>query len=144
METKPLIVERLYHAPIEKVWKAITDRDQMKEWYFELQEFKAEKGFKFQFTGGDENVQYLHECEVLLVDPPHKLSYSWRYPQYEGNSVLTWALFAEDENKTRLKLTHEGLESFSKNNRDFRIESFTAGWNYFVNQALPSFLEKED
>ncbi|WP_316812363.1 SRPBCC domain-containing protein [Pedobacter heparinus] len=50
METKPLIVERSYNAPIEKVWKAITDRDQMKEWYFELKEFKAEKGFKFQFT----------------------------------------------------------------------------------------------
>ncbi|TKC03650.1 SRPBCC family protein [Pedobacter frigoris] len=143
MEAKPLIVERTYNAPIEKVWKAITDRDQMKEWYFELEEFKAEKGFKFQFTGGDENVQYLHECEVLVCEPPHKLSYSWRYPDYKGYSVLTWELFKEGENKTRLKLSHEGLESFPQENPNFRVESFTGGWNYFINEALTNFVETE-
>lgn len=143
METKPLIVERVYNAAIEKVWKAITDRDQMKEWYFDLQEFKPEVGFRFQFTGGDDHVQYLHECEVLVVDPPHKLSYSWRYPDYRGYSVLTWELFEEGKNRTRLKLTHEGLESFPHENPNFRVESFTGGWNYFVNEGLTSFVETE-
>jgi len=143
METKPLIVERVYNAPIEKVWKAITDRDQMKAWYFDFEEFKPEVGFKFQFTGGDENVQYLHECEVLVVDPPHKLSYSWRYPDYKGYSVLTWELFEEGKHRTRLKLTHDGLDSFPQDNPNFRIESFTGGWNYFVNEGLVSFVETE-
>lgn len=141
METKPLIVERTYHAPIQKLWIAITDKDQMKEWFFDLQEFKAEKGFKFQFTGGDENIQYLHECEILVCDPPNKLSYSWAYPGYPGYSVLTWELFSEMDNQTRLKLTHDGLESFPQDNPNFRVESFTAGWNYFVNEALPLFVE---
>ena len=40
----PIIVERTYNAPIEKVWNAITDREEMKKWYFELAEFKAEPG----------------------------------------------------------------------------------------------------
>lgn len=143
METKPLVLERTYNAPIQKVWDAITNRDQMKEWYFEFEEFKPEKGFKFQFTGGDENVQYLHECEVLVSDAPNKISYSWRYPEYKGYSVLTWELFSEAENRTRLKLTHEGLESFPQENPNFRVESFTGGWNYFVNEALPAFVETE-
>ena len=142
MEAKPLIVERTYNAPIQKVWRAITDRDQMKEWYFELKEFKAEKGFKFQFTGGDENVQYLHECEVLVVDPPHKLSYSWRYPEYNGYSVVTWELFEEGEQKTRLRLTHEGLDSFPKNNPNFAITSFTEGWNFILGDSLKSYVEE--
>ena len=141
METKPLIVERTYHAPIQKLWIAITDKDQMKEWFFDLQEFKPERGFKFQFTGGDENIQYLHECEILVCDPPNKLSYSWAYPGYPGYSVLTWELFSEMDNQTRLKLTHDGLESFPQDNPNFRVESFTAGWNYFVNEALPLFVE---
>ena len=103
MEAKPLIVERSYNAPIVKVWRAITDKDQMKEWYFELEDFKAEKGFKFQFTGGDENEKYLHECEVTFADPPNKLSYSWTYPEHnDGYSVVTWELFKEGENATRL------------------------------------------
>jgi len=142
METKPLILERSYNAPIEKVWKAITDRDQMKEWYFELDEFKPEKGFKFQFTCEDEGIAYLHACEVLVSDPPNKLSYSWTYPEYKGHSVLTWELFKEGDNKTRLKLSHEGLESFPQENPNFRIESFTGGWSYFLNEALPAYVEQ--
>lgn len=143
METKPLIVERIYNAPIQKVWKAITDKGQMKEWYFELEEFKAEKGFKFQFTGGDENVQYLHECEILVVDPPHKLSYSWTYPEHNsGYSVVTWELFEEGENKTRLRLTHEGLDSFPKDNPNFAITSFTEGWNFILGDSLKNYVEE--
>lgn len=141
METKPLVVERTFNAPIQRVWAAITDNHQMKEWYFDLEHFKAEKGFKFQFTGGDEHVQYLHECEVLEAEPPHKLSYSWSYPAHQGYSVLTWELFEESEQRTRLRLTHEGLESFPQDNPNFRVESFTGGWNYFVNEALPAFIE---
>lgn len=141
METKPLIVEYSYNAPVERVWKAITERDQMKDWYFELEEFKAEEGFRFQFTGGDENVQYLHECEVVIADPPHKLSHSWTYPEYEGYSVVTWELFSEGEHKTRLRLSHEGLESFPQESPNFRVESFTAGWNFILGESLKNYVE---
>ena len=144
MGTQPLIVERTYNAQIENVWKAITDRDRMKEWYFELEEFKAEKGFKFQFTGGDENVKYLHECEVLFVDPPNKLSYSWTYPEHNsGYSMVTWELFKEGEKKTRLKLTHEGLDSFPKDDPNFAVKSFTEGWNFILGDSLKNFIEKD-
>jgi len=143
METKPLIVEHTYDAPIQKVWAALTEKDQMKEWYFELAAFKAEKGFNFQFTGGDDKVQYLHECEVLAVDPLRTLSYSWAYPGYPGYSVLTWELFSETENQTRLRLTHEGLESFPQENKNFRVESFTEGWNYILHESLTAFVETE-
>ena len=141
MENKPLIVERTYNANIQRVWKAITDRDQMKEWYFDLEEFKPETGFKFEFTGGDETVQFLHECIVLEADPPHKLSYSWRYPDREGYSVVTFELFAEDETKTRLRLTHEGIDSFPQDDHRFGIASFTAGWNEIIGVSLKNFVE---
>ena len=60
MKNEPVIIERTYKASIERVWKAITDKDQMKQWHFDLAEFKPEVGFKFQFYGGDEKKQYLH------------------------------------------------------------------------------------
>ena len=145
METKPLIVERSFKASIEKVWKAITDKDQMKEWYFELKEFNAEKGFKFQFTGGDEKEQYLHQCEVIIADAPNKLSYSWTYPEHNnGYSVVTWELFKEGENKTRLKLTHEGLDTFPKDQPNFAVASFTEGWNNILGASLKKFVEKDE
>ncbi len=144
MQTKPLIVERTYNAHIDKVWKAITDRDQMKEWYFDLKEFRAEKGFKFSFTGGDDTVQFLHECEVIAADPPHKLSYSWTYPDHGGYSVVMFELFSEGEKKTRVKLSHEGLESFPKDNPNFAVASFTEGWNSILGESLKNYVETEN
>jgi uncharacterized protein YndB with AHSA1/START domain len=120
------------------------DKDQMKEWYFELEEFKAEKGFKFQFTGGDEKEQYLHVCEVIFVAPPNKLSYSWTYPEHnDGYSVVTWELFKDGEQKTRLKLTHEGLGSFPKDSPNFAVTSFTEGWNFILGESLKKYVEQD-
>ena len=32
----PFIIERTYNAPRNKVWRAITSKDDMKQWYFDL------------------------------------------------------------------------------------------------------------
>lgn len=80
MENKELVIERVFDAPVENVWQAITENELMKQWYFDLAEFKAEKGFKFEFTGGPSpDRQYLHLCEITEVIPKKKLTYSWRY-----------------------------------------------------------------
>ena len=65
----------------------------------------------FSFTEVHLEKQWLHLCKVIEVIPMKKLTYSWSYDGYEGNSFVTFELFSE-ENKTRLKLTHEGLETF--------------------------------
>ena len=141
MENKPFTIERTYHAPIEKVWKAITDKNDMKQWYFDLKEFKPEVGFEFRFEGGpDDNTRYLHVCIITEVIIGQKISYSWRYDGYEGNSLVTFELFAEGD-KTRLVLTHAGLETFPGNVSDFAKENFVEGWTYFADTALKGFLE---
>ena len=63
-------------------------------------------------------MDYHHICKITEVDPQRKLKYSWRYQGYEGISYVTFELFSEGK-ATRLKLTHEGLESFPINNPDF-------------------------
>lgn len=140
MNQQPFVIERTYNAPVDKVWKAITDRDQMKQWYFDIAAFEPEPGFTFSFAGqGSKGENYVHLCEVKEVIPNRKLSYSWRYRDYEGSSVVTFELF-EEEGKTRLKLTHEGLDSFPKH-PDFAIESFTAGWTELIGKNLKAFVE---
>ena len=52
MNNEPFVIERTYNAPVEKVWKAITDNDLMKQWYFKIAAFKPEVGFEFSFDGG--------------------------------------------------------------------------------------------
>ena len=85
----PFTIERTYNAPISKVWKAITDKDLMKQWYFDLPDFKAEIGTEFQFKGGaDDGKQYTHLCIVVEVIQEKKIAYTWRYDGYEGNSKV--------------------------------------------------------
>ncbi|UYQ92329.1 SRPBCC family protein [Chitinophaga horti] len=144
MTSTPLIVERTYKAPINRVWEALTNKDQMKAWYFDIEDFNLEKGHRFHFTGGDEKEQYLHECEVLEVNAPNKLRHSWTYPEHnDGYSVVTFELFEEGADKTRVQLRHEGLDSFPKDHPNFAVESFTEGWNYILGESLLKFVEAE-
>ena len=51
MKTEPFVIERTYNVSIDKVWQAITDKEKMKQWYFDLSDFKPEVGFEFTFPG---------------------------------------------------------------------------------------------
>jgi uncharacterized protein YndB with AHSA1/START domain len=140
MKAEPFVIERTYNAPAEKVWQAITDKDKMKQWYFDLAEFKPEVGFEFRFDGGLE-LQYHHICKITEVEPGRKLTHTWQYEGYPGESFITFELFAEGD-KTRLRLTHTGLETFPQNNKDFKRESFSMGWTHIIGTSLKEYLEK--
>lgn len=134
-------IERTFNAPLQSVWEAISDKDQMRQWYFELSEFKPKVGFEFRFPGqGHKGEQYLHICVVKEAILGKKLAYTWTYENIPGESLLTYELFPEGE-KTRLKLTHSGLETFPAH-PDFAKESFAEGWTHLINISMAEFLEK--
>lgn len=143
MKNEPFVIERTYNAPVERVWKAITSKEQMKQWYFDIAEFKAEVGFEFQFRGGTEERMYVHLCKITEVIPYKKLSHSWRYEGYTGNSFVTWELFDEGD-KTRVRLTHAGLETFPVENPDLAKRNFETGWLDIVGRLLPEFVERAE
>lgn len=138
--SQPLIVEQEFNAPIELVWRAITEKELMKKWYFEVSDFKPEVGHTFQFEGGEEGKRYLHLCKVLEVIPPEKLKYSWRYDGHEGLSYVTFLLSSIGA-KTKLTLVHEGLETFT--HLDFSRKNFTTGWKYLIHESLKEYLEND-
>lgn len=141
MTSAAFTIERTYNAPVETVWQAITNPDAIKQWFFDLPDFKAEAGCEFRFYGGkDENHQYLHICQVTEVLPGTKLVYSWRYDGYAGISYVIFELSAAG-GQTRLKFTHKGIDSFPADNADFAVENFAEGWTYTVD-ALKGFVEQ--
>lgn len=139
MKNEPFVIERTFNAPAEMVWKAISDKNEMKRWYFDFAEFRPEAGFEFSFLGGDEK-QFVHLCKVTEVLPGKKLSYTWRYEGYQGSSLVTFELFPEG-NKTKLRLTHAGLETFPPVS-GFAKENFVAGWTHIIGTSLKEYLEK--
>ena len=65
MNANTIIVEELYQAPLEKVWNALTDKDQMKQWYFDIPDFRLEEGAVFNFyePGGN---------NLFIINAPSK------------------------------------------------------------------------
>lgn len=139
---KPLVFERTYEAPVERVWEALTNKAQMREWYFDVSDFKPEPGFRFYFTGESEGIHFKHECEVVEAVKPEKLSYTWRYEGYPGQSLVTFELFKAEKNSTRLKLTHSGTDTFT--HPDFGKANWAEGWSAILGESLRNFVEKED
>ena len=143
MSSPTFIIERFFDAPGQKIWDALTQNEQMKKWYFNLPDFRPVVGFEFSFKGGvDENNPYTHLCRVTEVVPGKKLAYSWRYDGYPGDSTVSFELFGED-GKTRLKLSHSGLETFDRSNPDFARTNFEQGWASILDISFRSFLEKQ-
>jgi uncharacterized protein YndB with AHSA1/START domain len=136
----PLVVERSFDAPVALVWKALTEPDSIRQWSFDMKGFAPKVGTEFEFTGGDpKGVKYLHHCRVTEVIPEKKLAYTWRYEGHPGDSLVSFELFPEG-GKTRLKLTHEGLETFPKLPA-FERKNFMAGWTEIVGTNLKNFVE---
>ena len=141
MNADPIVVEQTYKAPIATVWQAITDKDQMCQWFFEpINAFKPEVGFETEFNVECEGQVFPHQWKVTEVVPEQKIAYSWSYGGIPGDSTVHWEL-SETADGTKLSFTHEVTESFPQDNPIFSRESGIAGWEYFINQSLKNFLE---
>ena len=136
-----VVVERTLDAPVARVWSALTDVDQMRQWYFDLKEFRPEVGFEFEFVVEHEGNRYHHLCKVTEVIPEKKIAYTWRYKGESGDSLVTIELFPES-NMTRLRLRHEGLETFPKTPAYAR-KNFEAGWIAIIGTELKKFVERK-
>jgi uncharacterized protein YndB with AHSA1/START domain len=137
-----IIVERTFDAPVTRVWKALTDVEEMRQWYFDLKEFKLEVGFEFEFVVEHEGTTYHHLCRITEVIPQQKIAYTWRYKGQPGDSLVTFELFDEGK-KTRVKLTHTGIETFPKTPAYAR-KNFEAGWTAIIGSELKQFVEKKE
>ena len=137
-----VIVERTYDAPAGRVWSALTDVNEMQQWYFDIKEFQPKIGCEFEFVVEHEGNTYHHLCKVTEVIPQKKIAYTWRYKGELGDSLVTFELFGEGK-RTRLKLTHSGIETFPKTPAYAR-KNFEAGWTEIIGSELKRFVEKTE
>ena len=142
MINRSVVIERVFGAEKDLVWKALTEKELMKQWYIDVEEFHAVVGFKFEFWGGEPgDEKWKHLCEITEVVVGQKLTYSWKYEGYSGMSYVTFELFESNEG-TRLKLTHSGIDSFPSDIPELAIHNFETGWKEAIQVALKEFLAK--
>jgi len=126
-------------APPERVFQAITDPAQARQWCnhpafdIKLWEMDARHGGKWRFisreTGSTPNAynvsEFDHHGEILEIDPPRLLVYTWLtnfHDDPKRETVVRWELMPIATG-TRLKLTHSGLAQEPKARKDY-----ASGW----------------
>lgn len=137
--SKDLKFEVVYPHPIEKVWRAITDSRAIEQWLMK-NDFEARMGHRFQFRDKPQpGWDGIVNCEVLEVEPPRKLRYSWRGGPLDTQVTITLDAVAEG---TRLILEHTGFRGLKA-----RMVSWIMGrgWNSrILRKALPELLNRWD
>ena len=140
----PFKIERIYKASIQKVWAALTEKDQLKKWYFDFSEgFKLEVGHEFDwYAGPPDGKQWHHRGKILEVIPGKKLKHSWEYPGYTGKANVIWELSEVDTKTTKLNFTFEIVVPFEQTEEALKRKNFVEGWNHIVNVGLTEFVEE--
>lgn len=118
-----LSFEQTYPYPIDKVWRALTDRTALGAWLMET-DFVLEPGREFQMwcdDGDGGTDRYI--CKVLALEPPRRMVWSWVLDgrESEGETIVAFNLEPVGDG-TRLTVRHSG-------DRDPAvIDAFKSGW----------------
>lgn len=137
----PIVKEIRLAATPHEVWLTLTDKEEMRKWYFDFKDFRPEPGFHFSFYGEKDGEKFLHHCTVTEAVPDKKIAYTWKYEQWPGESLVSFEL-GVDGDYTLLRLTHSGLESFPQNEM-LKKSNFEEGWTAIIDGALARHFEKK-
>jgi len=67
-------IERHFDNPIERVWRAVTEPDEMARWFVVRPPWKPELGETFEAFG--------QRGEITVCDPPHVLAWTYGVERY--------------------------------------------------------------
>ena len=136
----PVIVEQHFDNSVSAVWKAVTERSQMIQWYFEnIPDFQPVVGFETRFNVVAESREFLHIWKITETIPEQKIAYSWTFEGITGQSLVTFELSGDDDS-CKLKLTSAGLENLPDDIPEFTRESCHAGWKHFIQDRLAEYM----
>ncbi|MBV8357641.1 MAG: SRPBCC domain-containing protein [Deltaproteobacteria bacterium] len=107
MKLNVLLVEDFPH-PMEKVWRALTDPDALRVWLMD-NDFEPRAGKRFILRGRrvPPGSRGWHECEVLEIEPPCRMVWSWIINEGDTPTRVEFRL-EEIGPGTRLTLSHTG------------------------------------
>ncbi len=138
--TDQLIKEKVFQHSIDRVWKAITQAEEISRWFIHA-DFKAEPGYAYTFTATEEHGGTQIKGKVIEANP-YTLKYTWRVGDTPIETTVTWTLEKQDENKTKLTLVHAGIAQFPGESAMEMLGHFDKGWDACLS-VLPNYLNSE-
>ena len=114
-------LERLLPAPVAEVFAAWTDPARMR-WlaptgYAEV-EADLRVGGRFRVTMIDDDVRIEHTGQYLVIDPPHRLSFTWLSPYTGGAASQVDITLTARGPATHLVLSHQRLPDETRSSHE--------------------------
>jgi uncharacterized protein YndB with AHSA1/START domain len=129
-------VTRHFEHSIEDVWEGLTNEAAISEWLMPARGFIVEAGCRFEMSCTNENGdEDIYRCEVLELDPPKRMRWSWVLVGNEAQSST--------EVEFRLNSKGDGTEVtvFHRGDRDREVlERFKSGWPAKLDQLAETLL----
>lgn len=143
MKNNSILIRRKLPAPIEEVWEAWTDPQQLMQWKSPESMTTPEATVDLK-VGGEYSVTMERQPDpgkvtvrgvYKEIEKPTKLVFTWKWDGQEEETTVTVELKALSDTETELTLTHEGFvteESKAQHNK---------GWESTFNK-LEQFVQK--
>jgi uncharacterized protein YndB with AHSA1/START domain len=126
-----------YPHPVDQVWKALTSSEALAAWLMP-NDFKPAVGHRFTFqTRPAPGFDGIVRCEVLELDPPRRMVWSWA-----GGNIDTTVTFTLEETasgRTRLRLHQVGFHGLGA---QLTRRILASGYPRILGQRLPAYLDQ--
>jgi uncharacterized protein YndB with AHSA1/START domain len=137
--TQPVVKEITIDAEPSKVWKALTEKDQIGKWLMPTDNFELKVGTTFNMLGKSKGIEYPHICTVIEIIHEKKLAYTWAVKDKLSDTLVTYEL--EDRNgMTKLTLTHSGWDKVQLTTEGATRDDYNNGWEQVI-PGLKKFVE---
>lgn len=134
----PMPIEReiFIEAPVDVVWRAITEPDQIVQWFSDEADVELEDGYvgALTFTKRGTKEQMVAHITVQAFEPDRSFSYRWAYEPgtvpSKGNSVLVEFVLHAETAGTRLRVVESGVDrlNWSQQEKDDYVAEHNRGW----------------
>jgi uncharacterized protein YndB with AHSA1/START domain len=146
MSTTEYQIEReiVIDAPVEVVWRTITEPDQISQWFADKVELEVKPGARGYMGFGEQGGPVI----VETVDPPTRFSFRWNHPAGEepvtGNSLLVEFILAGEGQHTRLRVVESGLNALPWSDVDKQryAKEHNGGWGEFLDRLARLLAER--
>jgi uncharacterized protein YndB with AHSA1/START domain len=136
----------LIDAPVEVVWRIVTEPDQMSQWFADRVELVVAPGAHGYMRFGDQGGPVV----VETVDPPARFSFRWNHPAGEepvaGNSMLVeFTLTPLGPERTHLRVVESGheLRDWPDAEKERYADEHRNGWVEFLDRLASVLAESE-
>jgi uncharacterized protein YndB with AHSA1/START domain len=130
-------------APVDVVWRIVTEPEQITQWFSEEAELDLREGGEGTLVFQNETTGHQRVVAPLLVvraDPPHAFAYRWSHPEGAtadaSNSALVEFTLTPDGGGTLLRVVESGIAdlAWTDEAKAQYVDEHRAGWATIVDR----------